>query len=128
MSVERINSLLINKLGKLVQIRNGDVRDRTVFHPLMTPVQPLISLPQSRRVNRRVRLFGGQNKHVDEMLAPGVDKHRYVLTTQNVQTPANQGKPVIGKVLDRRREIQLAVEPGFYRVLVRGSHVGEVTG
>ena len=62
----------------------------------MAPVQPLVSLSQARRMYRRVRLFCGQHKNVDEVLSPRIDEHRDVSATQNVQTSTNQGKTVVG--------------------------------
>src|ERR1041385_6442408 len=94
----------------------------------MTPVQPLIALPQSRRMNGRVRLFGGQHKYVDEVLAARIDEHSDVPPAQNIQATANQGKTVIGIIFDRRSEVELAIEPGLYGVLVRGSNIGEMAG
>src|SRR5437870_10586010 len=72
----------------------------------MTPVQPLVSLPQPGRMNRCVRLFRGQHKNIDEVLSPRIDEHRNVSAAQNVQTSANQGKTVLRKVFHRRREVQ----------------------
>src|SRR6266576_2334439 len=99
-----------------------------VLGPDDTPVQPLIALPQSGRMNGRVRLFRGQHKYVDEVLAARINEHSDVPPAQNVQASANQGKTVIGKIFDWRSEVELAIEPRLYRVLVRRSNVGEMAG
>jgi len=41
-------SLLVNQLGKLVNIGIRDIRDGAVFHPLTAPMAPLIPLPETR--------------------------------------------------------------------------------
>ncbi len=61
--------LLIDELGELVQIGGRDVRNGAEFHPLMTPVNPLITLAGTWRMNGCVRLFSGQDKNVNEVLA-----------------------------------------------------------
>src|SRR5438874_5119961 len=94
----------------------------------MAPVQPLITLPQTGRMNRRVRLFCGQDKYVNVVFAAPINKHGNVPAAQNVQAPANQGKTIFGKIFDGRSEVELAAEPGLDGVLIGGSNVGEVTG
>ena len=63
------NFLLVDELGKLVQIRIGDVRDGAILHPLTAPVAPLVSLPETRRMNRRIRFLGRHHKNINEVLA-----------------------------------------------------------
>ena len=46
----------------------------------------------------------------------------------DVNAAALQWKSLIGKIPDRRREIQFAVEPGFYRVLIGRNDIGEMPG
>ena len=45
-----------------------------------------------------------------------------------LEAPACQGKPGVGQVEDRRREIELAGEPGLDRVLVGRDDVHQVSG
>src|SRR5712692_3390578 len=122
------NFLLIEELGKLVQIGIRDVRDGAIFHPLTAPVAPLVPLPETGRMNRRVRFLGGQNKNVDDVLAARIDQSGDILATENIQTPADQRKTFIGKILHRGNKSKLAVEPGLDGVLVGGSYVGKVAG
>jgi len=85
---------LIDELGELVQIGGRDVRDGAVFHPLMSPVNPLITLAGTRRMNGRVRLLGGQNKNVNEVLAARIDQSGDILAGETIETPADgAGKP-----------------------------------
>ena len=65
--------LLIHELRKLIEIGIRDVRNSAIFHPLTAPVAPLIPLPETGRMNRRVRFPGGKNKNVNDVLAAGID-------------------------------------------------------
>ena len=87
---------LIDELGELVQIGGRDVRDGAEFHPLMTPVNPLITLAGTRRMNGRVRFLGGQNKNVDEVLAARIDQSGDMLAPENIETPADERKSFTG--------------------------------
>lgn len=51
--------LLPEELGELVQVGIGNIRNGAVFHPPKAPMKPVVPLPRSRRMNRRIRLFGG---------------------------------------------------------------------
>jgi len=62
------------------------------------------------------------------MLAAGVDEHGYGAALDYVQAAALQRKSFVYKIVDRRSERELAVEPGFYGVLVGGLDVFEMAG
>src|SRR6266481_5555854 len=94
----------------------------------MTPVNPLITLAGTRRMNGRVRFLGGQNKNVDEVLAARIDQSGDILAAENIQSPADERKSFIREILHRGNKGELAIEPGLDGVLVRGSHVGKVAG
>src|ERR1700738_4911629 len=46
----------------------------------------------------------------------------------NIQAPALKGKALVREITDRWREIELAVEPGFHRVLIRRHNIFKVAG
>ena len=46
----------------------------------------------------------------------------------DVDAAALQWKSLIGKILDRRREIQFAVEPWLHGVLIGRDDIGEMPG
>ena len=50
------------------------------------------------------------------------------MAAENIETPADQGKTFIRKILHRRNKGQPPVEPRLDGVLVSGSDVGEVAG
>jgi len=62
------------------------------------------------------------------MLAAGVDEHGYGAALDYVQAATLQGKSFVYKIVDRRSERELAVEPGFYGVLVGRLNVFEMAG
>src|SRR5438477_5570768 len=66
------------------------------------------------------------DKEVNEMLAPLVNQRRHRPVIEIIKTAADQRKSFAGKVDDRRREIELGVQPGFHCVLIGGSDVSEV--
>ncbi len=72
-------------------------------------------------MNGRVRLPGGKNKNINEMLVARIDQSGDVLTGENIQAPADQRKTFIRIVLHRRNKGELAVEPRLDGVLVAGS-------
>src|SRR5439155_6394515 len=100
--------------------------DGAVLHPLPAPMAPLIPLAKAGRMNRRVRLPGRQNKNINEVLATRIDERRDVLAAENIKAATNQGKTFVRKILHRRNESKLAVEPRLHGVIVRGSNVGEM--
>ena len=62
------------------------------------------------------------------MFAASKDERCNVSLAKNIQTAANQRKTFAYEILNRRDEIEFAVEPGFYGVLVGGSDVGKMAG
>src|SRR5258708_40138941 len=62
------------------------------------------------------------------MLAARVDEHGDGAAVYDVEAAALQRKSFAYKIVDRRSEVQLAVEPRLYGVLVGGLHIFEMTG
>ena len=77
-------------------------------------------------MNRSVRLLGGKNKNIDDVLTARIDQSRDVLASENIKTAADQLKTFIRKVFHRRDKSKLAVKPGLHGVIVRRSNVGEM--
>jgi hypothetical protein len=61
------------------------------------------------------------------MLAAGIDQSCDRVAVNDVDAAALQWKSLIGEVLDRRREIQFAVEPRLHGVLVGRDDIDEMT-
>jgi hypothetical protein len=69
-----------------------------------------------------------RDEEIDHMRAAPIDDRRDGLAVDIVEPSAEQHETLCGQVHDRRRDIDLAVEPRFHRMLVAGAHVGEVVG
>src|SRR5437762_3798082 len=113
-------------LLKSLQIANVDVGNSPVVKVRVRPVQKLISL--TRYCFRRFRSIRRRwpNKEVNKVFAPFVDQRRHWSVIQIIQAAANQRKSLTGKIDNWRSKIELRVQPGFYRVLVGGSDIGEM--
>src|ERR1700686_1267190 len=66
------------------------------------------------------------DKYINEVLAPPVDQRGHLAAFEIIATSANQRETVTRQIFDRRRKIQLGIEPGFYRVLVSRDDVQQV--
>ena len=60
----------------------------------------------------------GPDKQIDHVLAPLINQGGHGPVVEVIEAPADQGEATIRKIVDCRRKIQLAVEPGFHRVAV----------
>src|SRR5690349_20137030 len=65
----------------------------------------------------------GHLRQTDEMLAMAVDERGYRRDPHNIDTSPHQGKAFSAEIDDGRRESELAVEPGFDRVVVGRRYV-----
>ena len=91
------------------------------------PGEPVVALPGTG-AQRLVFLACRLNKYAYQMFSAAVDERGDGAAVDYVESSALQGKTIVGEVLNRRREIQLAIEPGLYGVLIGGQHVGEMAG
>jgi len=64
-------------------------------------------------VDHRVRFLGGHNKNVDDVLAACIDQRGDVLAAENIETPADQGKSFIRKILNRGTNASLPLNHGL---------------
>ena len=71
---------------------------------------------------------GLRHEQVDDVLAPFVDHGADRARVEVIEPAADQGKTLRGEVDHRRRDVELAVEPGFYGVLVGRDHVDQMAG
>ena len=77
-------------------------------------------------MNGRVWFFRGENKYIDDVLAARINQRGDILSAENIESPADQGKSFIRKILYRRDKREFAVEPGLHGVLIRGSHISKM--
>src|ERR1700693_958458 len=113
-------------LLKSLQIVIAYVGNSPVVEVRVSPMQKLIALVcyclRSSGFIGRCR----PNKQVNEMLAPLVNQRRHRPVIQIIQTATDQRKSLTGKVHNRRRKIELCVQPRFYGVLVGGSDIAKM--
>src|SRR5271156_1640042 len=62
------------------------------------------------------------------MFAAAIDQSSDGTAVNYVDAAALQGETLIGEILDGRRKIKLAVEPGFYGVLIGRDNIDEMAG
>src|SRR5215469_17073222 len=63
---------------------------------------------------------------IDEMLLMAVDQGGDGMPVEIVEPAAHQGKSGRSEIDDRWRDVESAVEPGLYCVLIGRGHVGEM--
>ena len=67
-----------------------------------------------------------RNEEIDHVFAASIDNRGDGLAVDIVEPSAEQHEALRCQVHDRRRYIELAVEPWFHRMLVARLHVGQV--
>ena len=91
----------------------------------MQNVIAVLSETLRRRIAAR---FRRPDEQVDDMFITLVDERRHFPTIDVIQAASDQGKAAIGKILYRRGEFELSVEPGFDRMLIRRRNIEKVSG
>ena len=71
---------------------------------------------------------GRHDKDVDDVFAAAVDEGGSGATGEHIEAAAEERKAVVGEVADGGGEVDLAVEPRFYGVLVGGRDIHEMAG
>src|SRR6202041_256491 len=97
------------------------------FHSCLAPLQPLISL-LGAGTGSAVLFVRRPDEDIHEMFAADIDQSGDRLAVHDVNAAALQRESLIAKILDRRREIQLTVEPGLHGVLIGRDNIGEMPG
>src|SRR6266566_1278191 len=90
-------------------------------------MQQVISLTFRTYFAGRIALLRRPDIQIDVMLLALVDKRGHSSVIQVLESAADKRKPLTGKILHRWSEIQFAVEPWFYCVLVGRDHIGAMT-
>jgi len=67
------------------------------------------------------------NENINQVLAARIHKHCNGAASNHIQAAALQRKSFIDEIVNRRREVQLAVEPRLNRVLIGRHHVFEMS-
>src|SRR5260370_10152261 len=113
-------------LDEFLQLFTVDIADSEELETLCSPASNVVSLHclQLRRVT-----FGGgslRNEEIDHVLAASIDNRGDGLAVDIFEPSAEQHEALPLQIHDRRRYIELAVEPWFHHMLVARLHVGQV--
>jgi hypothetical protein len=84
----------------------------------LTPVKQVITLPSHGFLPNLRAVNGWPNEQIDEMFLPLVHQPSHGPVSHIIQAARDSRKTLICKIFHRGREIQLAVEPWFDRMLV----------
>jgi len=115
---------------ELNQVGRSGVGNGVEFHSRFWPGDPVVALLRAcaRRGGLLFRAGHRPDEHANQMLSAGVNESRDGAAVHDIEAAALERKTVVGKIPDRRSEIEFAVEPGLYSVLVGRKNVGEMTG
>ncbi len=112
---------------ELIEVAGWRVRDGAEFHSALAPIHPLIAELRPG-AGRNIALGGRPDKHVDNVFAAAVNERSDGAPVKNVQAAPLQRESIIREITHGRREIEFAVEPRLYGVLIRGGYVREMPG
>src|SRR5712664_2387809 len=90
-------------------------------------MQQIISLTFVGDFADSTALFSRPDIQIDVMLLALVDKRRDSSVIQVLQPASQQRKSLAGKIFNRWSEIELAIEPWLYCVLIGRDHIGAMT-
>src|SRR5438552_3500186 len=113
-------------LDEFPQLFTVDIADSKELETLRSPASNVVPLHclQLRRVTFNWSSL--RNEEIDHVLAASIDDRGDGLALNIVEPSAKQHKALRRQVHDRRRYIDLAVEPWFHRMLVARLDVGQV--
>src|SRR5216683_6592865 len=98
-----------------------------IVHARVGPMQQIISLTFRSNFCGRIALLSRPDIQIDVMLLALVDKRGHSSVIQVFESTPDKRKSLGGKVLNRGSEIQFAIEPWFYCVLIGRDNIGAVT-
>src|ERR1700692_4815627 len=115
-------------LAEFIELAGIDIADRPQVEASLTPmadVEALYGFVLDAADRGAQRLA---DKQIHHGLAPAIDDRAHRRPGDVIEPAADQGKTLRGQVDDRRRDVELAVEPRLDGVLVAGFDVGQRTG
>src|ERR1700730_18667489 len=125
--VEQKCDLFRQQLPKLVEVRGIDVGNGAHFHSILAPIHPMIAKLRTGP-HQVASLRRWPDENVDEMFSVGVHQNGDAAAVHDVQSAPLERETRARQILDRRRKIELASEPGFHRVLIGRDDILEMTG
>ncbi len=112
---------------ELMQLDGVQIGYGPIVHARVGPMQYIVSLSLRSDFAGSIAWLSRPDVQIDEMLLALVDERGDSSVIEVLQPAADKRKPLTRKVLNRRSEIELAVEPWLYRVLVGRDHIGAMT-
>src|SRR5580693_3924481 len=115
-------------LAEFIEFAGIDIADRPQIEAGLAPMADVETLhafvfDAADRGAQRLA-----DEQIDHMLAAAIDDRCHRLAVDVIEPAADQGKTLRGQIDDRRRDVELAVEPRLDGVLVAGFHVGQMPG
>src|SRR5258708_39913794 len=98
-----------------------------ISHARVGPMQQVISLTFRTYFTGGVPLLSRPDIQIDVMLLALVDEGGHSSVVKVFESASQQRKPLTGIILNRWSEIELAVEPWLYCVLIGRDHIGAMT-
>src|ERR1700728_1371375 len=117
-----------NLLNEFTEFFAVKVADSPEVQSLIRPIAHVIALNGR---GDQGRVFGPQslgNEEIYDVFAAFIDHRSHRLAINIVEPSAQQGEALRRQIDDRRRDVDLAVEPRFYGVLIAGLDVHQVSG
>src|SRR6478609_8410911 len=108
---------------ELAELLGGDVGNGCEPE---TPIAPFVQRKSILNGRTAARGFRGPDKEVHGVKAAMIDDRRDGLPVDGIEPSPGEWKPLIDKFRDRRREVDLAVEPWLDDVLVGCLHIGKM--
>src|SRR6266446_6209080 len=117
---------LPQELRELLQLRHAQVGGHPVRVVCGRPMEQVIALAVAGPRPATRAAPTGPHEHVDHVLAPAVHQHRDGPSSHVIEPASKQWVPAPGEVVYTGREVEPAVEPRLYRVLIRREHIRQV--
>ena len=115
-------------LHELVEFVAGKIADGPEVEALLGPMADIVALDRPVGDGGVLRAQSLGDEQIDDVLAALIDDRSHRLAVDVIEAAAEQRKALRGQVDDRRRDVDLAVEPRLDRMLVAGFHVHQVSG
>src|SRR5436305_7510130 len=107
--------------GELFELRHLDIGHGPEIHAVLRPVDDVVALALG---GLRRRVAGTRpDEQINEVLVVLIDERRDGPAVEIIETATGQREVRRGEILDRRREVELAVEPRLYGVAILGRDI-----
>src|SRR5438874_9942716 len=107
--------------GELFELRHLDIGHGPEIHAVLRPEDDVVALALGG--SRRRVGAPGPDEQINEVLVVLIDERCDGPAVEIIETAAGQREVRRGEILDRRRKIELAVEPRLYGVAILGRDI-----